>query len=83
MRVQYSFFSGLARCTQKFLGQGLNLSHSSDRAKSLITRPLVNFCWGPGPPHRSRSLPMYLLASCAGRASAREDTRGPLAPSSS
>lgn len=33
------FFFGGAHSTGKFLGQGLNLRHSSDNAKSLTPRP--------------------------------------------
>ena len=38
------FFFGCAHGIQKFLGQGSNLSHSSDDAKSLTTRTPGNSC---------------------------------------
>ena len=43
-------FFGYSHGMKKFLGQGLNLSHSSDNAESLSIRPPGNsrvlFCFG-------------------------------------
>ena len=40
------FFFGHAHSMWKFLGQGSNLSHSSDKVKSLTIRPLGNSLGG-------------------------------------